>query len=170
MEEILRHPKELYTRRLLEAAEKQKAQMPPLITMASVLFALHILLHEHIDRLIHACDGLLVILLHRFHDAVLHMLLQEELAGIIDLRTHCGELDQDIGAVPLVLEHFLDRLHMADGSGYPIHDRFDLLRVMRMAVIVMMSVMGVLDHMGVDMSIAMIVDKNLILCIFHKRF
>lgn len=59
---------------------------------------------------------------------------------------------------------------MADGSGYPIHDRFDLLRVMRMAVIVMMSVMDVLDHMGVDMSIAMIVDKNLILCIFHKRF
>ena len=76
--------------------------------MASVLFALHILLHEHIDRLIHARDGLLVILLHRFHDAVLHMLLQEELAGIIDLRTHCGELDQDIGAVPLVLEHLLD--------------------------------------------------------------
>lgn len=59
---------------------------------------------------------------------------------------------------------------MADGSGYPIHDRFDLLRVMRMAVVVMMSVMDVLDHMGVDMSIAMIVDKNLILCIFHKRF
>ena len=41
---------------------------------------------------------------------------------------------------------------------------------MRMAVIVMMSVMDVLDHMGVDMSIAMVVDKNLILCIFHKRF
>lgn len=59
---------------------------------------------------------------------------------------------------------------MADGSGYPIHDRFDLLRVMRMAVVVMMFVMDVLDHMGVDMSIAMIVDKNLILCIFHKRF
>lgn len=59
---------------------------------------------------------------------------------------------------------------MADGSGYPIHDRFDLLRVMRMAVVVMMSVMDVLDHMGVDMSIAMIVDKNLILCVFHKRF
>lgn len=58
---------------------------------------------------------------------------------------------------------------MADGSGYPIHDRFDLLRIMRMAVIVMMSVMDVPDHMGVDMSIAMIVDKNLILCIFHKR-
>ena len=139
--------------------------MPPLITMAFALFALHILLHEHINRLIHACDGFLVILLHRFHDAVLHMLLQEELAGIIDLRTHCGELDQDIGAVPLVLEHLLDRLHMADGFRYPIHDRFDLLRVMRMAVIVMMS-----DHVGVDMSIAMIVDKNSILCIFHKRF
>ena len=59
---------------------------------------------------------------------------------------------------------------MADGSGYPSHDRFDLLRVMRMAVIVMMSVMDMLDHMGVDMSIAMIVDKNIILCIFHKRF
>ena len=139
--------------------------MPPLITMAFALFALHILLHEHIDRLIHARDGLLVILLHRFHDAVLHMLLQEELAGIIDLRTHCGELDQDIGAVPLVFEHLLDRLHMADGFRNPIHDRFDLLRVMRMAVIVMMS-----DHVGVDMSIAMIVDKNSILCIFHKRF
>ena len=139
--------------------------MPPLIPMAFALFALHILLHEHIDRLIHARDGLLVILLHRFHDAVLHMLLQEELAGIIDLRTHCGELDQDIGAVPLVFEHLLDRLHMADGFRNPIHDRFDLLRVMRMAVIVMMS-----DHVGVDMSIAMIVDKNSILCIFHKRF
>ena len=67
-----------------------------MIVISQPLFALHILLHEHIDRLIHARDGLLVILLHRFHDAVLHMLLQEELAGIIDLRTHCGELDQDI--------------------------------------------------------------------------
>ena len=149
---------------------RQMERENEMIVISQPLFALHILLHEHIDRLIHARDGLLVILLHRFHDAVLHMLLQEELAGIIDLRTHCGELDQDIGAVPLVLEHLLDRLHMADGSGYPIHDRFDLLRVMRMAVVVMMSVMYVLDHMGVDMSIAMIVDKNLILCIFHKRF
>ena len=59
---------------------------------------------------------------------------------------------------------------MADGSGYPIHDRFDLLRVMRMAVIVMMSVMGMFGYMGVDMSIAMIVDKNSILWICHKRF
>ena len=140
-----------------------------MIVISQPLFVLHILLHEHIDCLIHARDGLLVILLHRFHDAVLHMLLQEELAGIIDLRTHCCELDQDIGAVPLVLEHLLDRLHMADGFRYPIHDRFDFLRVMRMAVIVMMSVMGLPDHMGVDMSIAMIVDKNIILCIFHKR-
>ncbi len=41
---------------------------------------------------------------------------------------------------------------------------------MRMAVIVMMSVMDVLDHMGVDMSIVMIVDKNFILFIFHKSF
>ena len=41
---------------------------------------------------------------------------------------------------------------------------------MRMAVIVMMSVKGLPDPMGVDMSIAMIVDKNFILCIFHKRF
>ena len=41
---------------------------------------------------------------------------------------------------------------------------------MRMAVAVMMSVMDVLEPMGVDMSIAMIVDKNIILCIFHKRF
>ena len=140
-----------------------------MIVISQPLFVLHILLHEHIDCLIHARDGLLVILLHRFHDAVLHMLLQEELAGIIDLCTHCGELDQDIGAVPLVLEHLLDRFHMADGFRYPIHDRFDLLRVMRMAVIVMMSVMGLPDHMGVDMSIAMIVDKNIIFCIFHKR-
>lgn len=76
--------------------------------MASALFKVHILFHEHIDRLVHARDGLLVILLHRFYDAVLHMLLQEELAGIIDLRAHRGELDQDIGAVPLVFEHLLD--------------------------------------------------------------
>lgn len=72
---------------------KAKSTDATLITMVSALFVLYILLHEHIDRLIHACDGLLVILLHRFHDAVLHVLLQEELAGIIDLRTHCGELD-----------------------------------------------------------------------------
>ena len=38
-----------------------------------------------------------------------------------------------------------------------------------MAVIMMMSVMGMPDDMGVDMSIAMIVDKNSILWIFHKR-
>ena len=46
-----------------------------MIVISQPLFALHILLHEHIDRLIHARDGLLVILLHRFYDAVLHMLL-----------------------------------------------------------------------------------------------
>jgi len=40
---------------------------------------------------------------------------------------------------------------------------------MCMAVIMMMSVMGMPDDMGVDMSIAMIVDKNSILWIFHKR-
>ena len=136
--------------------------------MASALFEVHILLHEHIDRLIHARDGLLVILLHRFHDAVLHMLLQEELACIIDLRAHRGKLDQDIGAVPLVFEHLLDRLHMADGFGNSIHDRFDLLRVMRMAVIVMMSVMDMPDFMGVDMSISMIMDKSGMFRVFHK--
>lgn len=59
---------------------------------------------------------------------------------------------------------------MADGSGYPIHDRFDLLRVMRMAVIVMMSVMGVPDPMGVDMSVTMIVDQSGMFRVFHKRF
>lgn len=59
---------------------------------------------------------------------------------------------------------------MTDGFRYPIHDCFDLLWVMRMAVIVMMSVMGMQGYMGVDMSIAMIVDKNSSLWIFHKRF
>ena len=87
---------------------RQMERENEMIVISQPFFALHILLHEHIDRLIHACDGLLVILLHRFYDAVLHMLLQEELAGIIDLRTHCGELDQDIGAVSLVFEHLLD--------------------------------------------------------------
>lgn len=133
-------------------------------------FLIYLLLHEHIDCLIHARDGFLVILLHRFHDAVLHMLLQEELARIIDLCAHRGELDQDVRAVPLVFEHLLDRLHMADGFGNPIHDRFDLLRVMRMAVIVMMSVMDMPDFMGVDMSIAMIMDKSGMFRVFHKRF
>lgn len=136
--------------------------------MASALFEVHILLHEHIDRLIHACDGLLIILLHRFHDAVLHMLLQEELACIIDFRAHRSELDQDVRAVPLILEHLFDRLHMADGFRNPIHDRFDLLRVMCMAVIVMMSVMDMPDFMGVYMSIAMIVDKSGMFRVFHK--
>ena len=83
-------------------------------------------------------------------DAVLDMILQDYLGGIIERRAHRRKLDEHIGAVPPILDHALHGLKVPDGAGKPVHDGLSL-RV-RMPVTVLMSV-----GMGVDMTVAMVV-------------
>ena len=52
-----------------------------------------ILLNELIDGLTEAIQGLLVVLLDGVDDAVLDMVLQNDLSDIIDGRAHGGDLD-----------------------------------------------------------------------------
>ena len=82
-------------------------------------------------------------------DAVLDMILQDYLGGIIERRAHRRKLDEHIGAVPSLLDHALHRLEVPDGAGKPVHDGLSL-RV-RMPVTVLMSV-----GMGVDVTVAMV--------------
>ena len=76
-----------------------------------------ILLNELIDGLTEAIQGLLVVLLDGVDDAVLDMVLQNDLSDIIDGRAHGGDLDQNLRTVASILHHLLDRLQMADGAG-----------------------------------------------------
>ena len=52
-----------------------------------------ILLNELIDGLTEAIQGLLVVLLDGVDDAVLDMVLQNDLSDIVDGRAHGGDLD-----------------------------------------------------------------------------
>ena len=85
---------------------------------------------------------LLVVLLDGVDDAVLDMVLQNDLADVVDGRAHGGDLDQDLRAVASVLHHLLDRLQMADGAGKPVEHRLRVrvnmavrARLMRMVVV-----------------------------------
>ena len=50
-------------------------------------------------------------------DAVLQVILQDDLCRAAKRRTDGCQLDEDFRAVPAVLNHALDRLQMADRTG-----------------------------------------------------
>ena len=75
-------------------------------------------------------------------DAVLDMILQDYLGGIIERRAHRRKLDEHIGAVPPILDHALHGLKVPDGTGKPVHDGL-CLRVRMPVTVSMFMLMGV---------------------------
>ena len=60
------------------------------------------LFHIPIDRLAQLVDSLGIALLRRLHDAVLEVILQYDLAGILERGLHRGQLDQHLRTVATV--------------------------------------------------------------------
>ena len=79
-----------------------------------------------VNGAIEIVDGLVVTALYRVDEAVLDMILQNRAACAAQRGLDRGELDQNVGAVPLLLHHLPNGLQMADGTGKPVYHRFGL--------------------------------------------
>ena len=108
---------------------------------------LRALFDELVDCLAETVQCLLVVLLDRVDDAVLDMILQNDLADVVDGRADCRNLNQDLRAVAPVLDHLLDRFQMPDGARQPVDHRLRVrvdmpvrARLMRMVVVMGMRV------------------------------
>ena len=75
------------------------------------------LFDELIDGLAKAFKRLLVVLFDGIDDTVLDVILQNDLADVVDGRADSCNLDENFRAVPPVFDHLLDRLQMPDGAG-----------------------------------------------------
>ena len=93
---------------------------------------LRTLFDELFDCLAEAVKRLFVILLDRVDDAVLNVVLQNDLADVVDGRADRRNLNQDLRAVAPVFDHLLDRFQMPDGARQPVMRKFfeKLLSVM----------------------------------------
>ena len=108
---------------------------------------LRALFDELVDCLAETVQCLLVVLLDRVDDAVLDMILQNDLADVVDGRADRRNLNQDLRAVAPVLDHLLDRFQMPDGARQPVDHRLRVrvdmpvrARLMRMVVVMGMRV------------------------------
>ena len=81
------------------------------------------------------------------HHTMIDMILQDQLADVIDRRAYCRNLNQDFVAVTFVRDHVFDGLKMSDRAVHTVHNRLGGLRV------VMMSVTG---RMRVIMGMGMV--------------
>lgn len=79
-----------------------------------------------IDRGVEFLDKCIVAGLNGVGDAVLKVVLENDARSAAERRTNGGELNENIGAVALVLDHALHRLKMADSTGEPVYDCFAL--------------------------------------------
>ena len=113
-------------------------------------------LHILVDGLAEVVDGLLVALGGGVDDAVFQVVLQDQLAGIVDGGAHRGDLDQHLRAVPALLDHVPHGLQVADGPGQPVQHGLGVLVAvgvaMGMAVLVVMLV-GMGDAVGVQVGV-----------------
>ena len=105
------------------------------------------LFDELVDCLAETVQCLLVVLLDRVDDAVLDVVLQNDLADVVDGRADRRNLNQDLRAVAPVLDHLLDRFQMPDGARQPVDHRLRVrvdmpvrARLMRMVVVMGMRV------------------------------
>ena len=69
------------------------AQKLPVLGSVDLILCLHALtsfisFHETVYRFVHFIYRRLIVLSDRFHNAVLHVLLEDQFAGVIDLRLH----------------------------------------------------------------------------------
>ena len=108
---------------------------------------LRALFDELVDCLAETVQCLLVVLLDRVDDAVLDVVLQNDLADVVDGGTDRRNLNQDLRAVAPVLDHLLDRFQMPDGARQPVDHRLRVrvdmpvrARLMRMVVVMGMRV------------------------------
>ncbi len=104
--------------------------------------------HKLLDGLAKVVDGGLVSGLDGVHHAVADVVVQDDLAGVVDGAADGSELDQHIGAVIALLHHPLDLVQVADGPGQAIDDR--LLILVDMAV-------GVSDAVFVHVCVVVVV-------------
>lgn len=109
------------------------------------------LLYELLNGPVQFVDGGPVLILHRLHDTVLQMILENDLTGVVQSASHGGQLDEHLRAVPSLLHHSLHPLQMADSPGQPVHHRAGMLVAVDMAVIVSVGV-----AMAVDMTMIVV--------------
>ena len=87
------------------------------LTITSLHKNYKFLLNKAIDRFIQFFYFLYIARFDCFYKAVLDVILQNHLSGIVDRRFHCRKLNQHLAAVTAILHHPLDRLHMSDHAG-----------------------------------------------------
>ena len=90
--------------------------------------------HIPVDGLTEFVDGLGIALLRRLHDAVLQVILQYDLAGVLKRGLHRGQLDQHLRTVAVLLYHLPYILQVPDGPGHPVQHRPRMLVGVRMAI------------------------------------
>jgi hypothetical protein len=137
------------------------------MTARGAIRRVYVSLHKAVNRFIHPVNCFLIVLSDSFHNTMLHVLLQDQLPGIIDLRFHRRQLNQYICTVISILHHPAHFVQMPDRPLEAVHDRANLLRVVRMAVIVVMIAfmrvsMAILVRM--DMAVFMSVDMAVFVC------
>ena len=127
--------------------------LPIICNSCFIILLVFLLFHKSVNGLIQLFDGLHVPGLYRIHQTMLDMILQNHFSGIIDRCLYCRQLNQHFATVSAALDHFLDRLQVANCTGQTVQYRLDLLWIvgmgMRMAVTVL-NHSTIFQHMGVD--------------------
>ena len=106
--------------------------------------------HKAVDGIVQRLDGLLVTSLHRIHDAVADVILENGAARAVQRGDHRAELHQHLGAVLAALHHLPHGIQMALGPAEPVQHGFGLGMGMVVAVAVLIDP-AVLVHMGMGM-------------------
>ena len=140
---------------------------------------LRALFDELVDCLAEAVKRLFVVPFDRVDDAVLDVVLQNDLADVVDGRADRRNLNQDLRAVAPVLDHLLDRFQMPDGARQPVDHRLRVrvdvsvrARLVRMVVVVRMRMVVLLRLLGrVDvlrrMQVGNVVLVQIFVVVFH---
>ena len=76
-------------------------------------------------------------MLHRFHDAVFHVVLDDDTAYALEGAVHRRQLGEDFRAVAAVLHHFLHGLKVPYEAGQTVYHALGLGVAVMMAVVVM---------------------------------
>ena len=101
--------------------------------------------HELVDCLTQRIECLLVVMLDSVDDAVLDMILQDDLADVVDGGADGGDLDENLAAITAALDHPAHGFQMPDGAGQAVQDGLRVLMDMsvfaaRMVVVVALVV------------------------------
>ena len=137
------------------------------------------LFDELFDCLAEAVKRLFVVPFDRVDDAVLDVVLQNDLADVVDGRADRRNLNQDLRAVAPVFDHLFDRFQMPDGARQPVDHRLRVrmdvsvrARLVRMIVVVRMRMVVLLRLLGrVDvlrrMQVGNVVFVQIFVVVFH---